>query len=72
MIYIHQLPTQYMSFFQALNELYFIMLLKRPTSFIIEDKTAAMKLFIWANNVLLSAELVIVAAIMLTFCRSRK
>lgn len=40
MIYIHQLPTQYLSFFQALNELYFIMLLKRPISFIIEDKTS--------------------------------
>ena len=40
MIYIHQLPTQYLSFFQVLNELYFIMLLKRPISFIIEDKTS--------------------------------
>ena len=27
-IYIHQLPTKYLSFFQALNELYFIMFSK--------------------------------------------
>ena len=40
MIYTHQQATQYLSFFQALNELYFIMLLKRPISFIIEDKTS--------------------------------
>ena len=39
MIYTHQQATQYLSFFQALNEIYFIMLLKRRISFIIEEKT---------------------------------
>jgi hypothetical protein len=31
-----------------------------------------MKLFIWANNLLLPTELVTVAAITVTFCSSRK